>query len=441
MKLVNIRTHLWIMLVLAMGIQSVQAQEIKTLDQCIETAMDNNKKLEIGENNIQNGKDRQTQVKANLRPKVSIEADYKYFLEQPTQLMPASAFNPMAPEWKYNDAQFGVPHNINANLIFGMPIYNPELKSKIENVKMGIEVAELQLQKSAEDIQFDISNLYYNAQIILSQMKFMDDNINTSNQLHKTISLVKSHGLAKGTDVDKISLQILQLKAKRDVLQSKYEQVLNGIKMLMGISLDEKFDIESNIAYKEIADYSNKATSDVKMVELKNKLLNGELNTIDKSKLPSVMLYGSLGATGYGYDKSPNEFLDFYGVGFLGVKASYTIFDGNMAKKKKKIKLREIENNRLQLNLLKDKNHLQITNSKLKIAVASKNVETNLAQIDFAKTIYDKTVIQQKNGVASITDVLLADSTVREAQQNYLSAIVDYLKADLELKKISGNLN
>jgi OMF family outer membrane factor len=29
---------------------------------------------------------------------------------------------------------------------------------------------------------------------------------------------------------------------------------------------------------------------------------------------------------------------------------------------------------------------------------------------------------------------------LREAQQNYLSNIVEYLKADLELKKITGNL-
>ncbi len=440
MKLVNIRTHTWIMLVLALGIQTMRAQEIKTLEQCIETALSNNKKLDLNKNNIQIGIDRQKQVKANLRPKLSIDIDYKYFLEQPTQLMPAAAFNPMAPEWQYNEAQFGVPHNINANLIFGMPIYNAELKSKIENAKIGVEVAQLQLEKSSEDIQFDIANLYYNAQIILSQMKFIDDNIQTSQRLHKTISLVHSQGLAKGTDVDKISLQIIQLKSKKDVLQSKYNQVLNGMKMLMGISLDEKFDISSDIIYKEVASYETKTTTDMKMVEVKNKMLQGDINSINKSKLPTVMLYGSLGATGYGYDQSPNQFLDFYGVGFLGVKASYTIFDGNMAKKKKKIKLREIENNRIQLELLQDQNILQVTNAKLKLAAASKNVETNLAQIDFAKTIYDKTVIQQKQGEASITDVLLADNEVRQAQQNYLSSIVDYLKAELELKKTSGNL-
>ena len=52
-----------------------------------------------------------------------------------------------------------------------------------------------------------------------------------------------------------------------------------------------------------------------------------------------------------------------------------------------------------------------------------------------AKTIYDQTVLQQKQGnKASLTDVLLADNALREAQQNYLNAVIDFLKADLELK-------
>ena len=39
-------------------------------------------------------------------------------------------------------------------------------------------------------------------------------------------------------------------------------------------------------------------------------------------------------------------------------------------------------------------------------------------------TIYDQTVLQQKQGTASLTDVLLADNALREAQQNYLNALL-----------------
>jgi OMF family outer membrane factor len=68
-------------------------------------------------------------------------------------------------------------------------------------------------------------------------------------------------------------------------------------------------------------------------------------------------------------------------------------------------------------------------------------VETTTKQIELAESVYGQTVLQQKQGVANLTEVLLADNALREAQQNYLSAVIDYLKADLELKKLSGNIS
>ena len=81
-----------------------------------------------------------------------------------------------------------------------------------------------------------------------------------------------------------------------------------------------------------------------------------------------------------------------------------------------------------------------IENARLQRAVSMKTVQTAQEQIEMAQNIYDQMLLQQKQGVASITDVLLADNALREAQQSYLSAIIDLLKADLELKKTTGNL-
>jgi outer membrane protein TolC len=63
-----------------------------------------------------------------------------------------------------------------------------------------------------------------------------------------------------------------------------------------------------------------------------------------------------------------------------------------------------------------------------------------LLQIDLAKSIYENTELQRQNEVSTLTDVLMADKALREAQQNYLAAIVDYLKAELQLKNLTGNI-
>ena len=81
-----------------------------------------------------------------------------------------------------------------------------------------------------------------------------------------------------------------------------------------------------------------------------------------------------------------------------------------------------------------------VKNASQKRRVAQSSVSTISKQIELAKSVYVQTVLQQKQGVANLTEVLLADNALNEAQQNYLSAVIDYLRADLELKKLSGNL-
>lgn len=94
----------------------------------------------------------------------------------------------------------------------------------------------------------------------------------------------------------------------------------------------------------------------------------------------------------------------------------------------------ELHNNELQFGLFTEQNNMQVQNAKMQKEVAKKTVETTTEQIQLAQTIYEQTILQQKLGTASLTDVLLADNALREAQQTYLNAVIDYLKADLELK-------
>jgi len=100
-----------------------------------------------------------------------------------------------------------------------------------------------------------------------------------------------------------------------------------------------------------------------------------------------------------------------------------------------------LKNNELQISLLSEQNLMQVDNAKMQRQVARKSTETILLQMRLAQSIYNQNIIQQKEGTASLTDVLLADNALREAQQSYLNAIVDYLKADLEYKKLTGNIS
>ena len=422
--------------VLLLIINSAQAQ-IWELEQCIDTALVNNKKLEIAKNDITISENRNKEAKANLIPKVVLNGEYKYYTDLPYQLMPLSVFG--GPEGQFKEAQFGVPHNINANVQLNIPLYNPQAYGAIKATQIASEIKEIQFQKTEETIYLEVSNLYYNAQIVSNQLKFIDSNINNVSSLLQNVELLHEQLLAQKTDVDRIALQLEIIKSQREIVLNQQGQILNTLKFIMGISLDRELEVNPAIEYTKTNNHNVHSSLDLLMGQSYSSLLKSELSTLKRSRLPSVSVFGSYGTLGYGYDEKPNDFLNFYPVGLAGLQVKYPLFNGTVTHRKIEQKKIEITNSELKVALIDEQSEMLIENAKMKKTTAILTVETSLLQIDMAKSIYEDTELQRQNELSTLNDVLMADTALREAQQNYLSAIIDYLKAELELKNLTGN--
>jgi OMF family outer membrane factor len=200
-------------------------------------------------------------------------------------------------------------------------------------------------------------------------------------------------------------------------------------------------DIEPLSIYQlENKEYKNASTIEIRISETQSRLLASELRTLKNSRLPSLSIYGTYGTAGYGYDKQPNEFLKFYPIGYAGLQLTYPLFNGTITQRKINQKKLEVRNSELQQSLIADQTNMQVDNARQQKIVAQHSLETTLSQIALGQSVYGQTILQQAQGTAALADVLLADNALREAQQNYLTAVVEYLKADLELKKLTGNI-
>lgn len=441
MKLVN--THLYKMKFFAafagMILSFSATAQTWSLKQCIDTALINNKSLRIAQSDIKIANEKSKEAKGGLLPKLYANADYRYYTDLPYQLLPASVFN--GPPGVYKEAQFGVPHNVNANLMLDVPLYSAQTVGAVSISKNAKELNQILYQQSEEQVVFDVSNLYYNAQLLINRIRFIQTGISNSERLLSTIELLHKQQMAKGTDVDKVSLQKSQLNTQLDNANAQYKQILNLLKLHLGVSSAQAIDVDET--YKELKDaptFVSKPTSDIRLTDKKEMLLKSELKILKLSHLPAFSLYGSYGTTGFGNYNEKNDFFKFYPLGFAGVKMSWMIFSGTTLEHKIFQKKEEIKQNTFRKELLNDKQNIQVENAQMQYAVAKSNHTNSRLQLNLAETIYSKTILQQKEGVASLTEVLLADNAQKEAQQNYLSAMVDVMKAELELKRVSGNI-
>jgi len=438
MKLVSARKLLFPIL-FVLNLSFLQAQEVWTLQQCIDSAEVHNKRLRINSLEMESSLQQVRVVEGYRNPKLNLNADYKYFTDLPYQLMPMSVFG--GPDGQFKEAQFGVPHHINADLTLAIPIYNPELYGNIKTSKAATELTRIQSLKSKEEVFFEVSTVYYNAQILSQGLDFIDSNIINAKQLLKNVELLQTQELLTGTDVNRARLKLLQLEKERETSAAKYDRVMNVLKFLMGKPLTDPIEIDKAIDFKKIENYETGNSLSVQLAEARSNLLYTQINTLQKTRyLPSLNAFATYGTTGYGYDESPNRFLNFYPKGLAGIQLSMPLFNGMVTKRKIQHKQLEIDATAIQIELIQDQTEVNIENAVMEKNNANTTKEMVEEQLKLAELIYDQTILQHNEGIVSLTDVIMAETEVNKAQMEYLATIIEYLKADLKLKKESGNL-
>lgn len=436
-----VNTHILKYILVMLIFFSFQAQaQVKTwtLQECLDTAFVQNKNVKMAKNQSEIAYLKNREAKAQLLPKLFLQGDYRYFTELPYQLMPQSAFG--GPEGVFREIQFGVPHNISANLTFKMPLYDAQVIGGIKASETYQELTFLQEGKTKEQVYLEVSNLYYNAQILKNKLAFIRQNLDNSRKLEKSTRLLYEQTIAQLTDWDKVLLQNQQLESFALQVESQYESVLNALKFVIGLPLQTEMDIPLAIELLEQEDLLIQKSLDELIQEKKQQISLQELTTIKNSRIPSLALYGNYGRTGFGFTGQPESFLNFYPVSFVGIQFNMPLFNGTVTHKKISRKKIELQNNQLQQEKIMQQTDMLHQNALLQRHVAKSQLKTSLQQIKLAESVYQRTILQQQEGLASLTEVLLADNALRDAQQLYLNAMVEYLKANLDIKKTSGNL-
>lgn len=430
----KLRIIIILLLILNSFILSAQTY---TLRQCVDSALQNNRNIQVAQQDVFIASIKNQEAKGNLLPKINGIVDYRYYTDLPYQLMPASTFG--GPVGTYKEVQFGVPQILNANLQLTIPIYNPTAINAIKNSKLATELSEIQKMKTNEEIVMEVSIAYFNAQILLNQLTFLDSNFINMSKLELTTTILFEQQLAKATDVDRIKLQIEQLKTQRNSVFNQLQQVMNLLKFLMGKPISDTIEIQFKEEIRIENNYLHQTSSDLLLINKKIEFSHSELNGLKNSRLPSFGGYGIYGTNGFG-TTGDNSFFNFHPVGYIGAQLTIPLFNGMISHQKIKVKKVEIDKINLQKEIILEKNKLEFINAEMQLKLALSTIETVKQQIELAKKIYKNTVLQNEQGLANITELLLADNALRDAQQSYIVALVNFYKANLEYKRVTGNL-
>lgn len=426
---------------LACSLLPLGAQQVLTLEECLQIGIENNLTLQTKRNEIIKGKHSISENRSKLLPQINAVASFNDNFNPPVSVTDGSAYgNP------YNVTKT-LQYNASAGLQLQMPLYNQTIYTAMSVTKMMDEVNTLSYDKAREDLIMQITKMYYLGQSTAEQISIVKENITRLEELRDITTAFFDNGMAMEVDVKRVNINLENLQVQYDNAVAMLTQQINMLKYVIDYPAETDItltpvDTESIIPVEMSGLYEGQP--ELELLKKQSTLAEKLKKMISQGYIPSLSLTGSFMYSAF-TDKAKNWFHSgpsskWYNSSGIGLTLRVPIFDGlDKRSKIQKAKL-DIENTKLSYeNALKSlrTRYLNATNDLMN---SRRNFTKQKDNYLLAEDVYEVTSDRYREGVASMTEVLQDEMRMSEAQNNYVTAHYNYRVNNLTMLKLTGKL-
>jgi outer membrane protein len=424
-----------------------QTADSLTINQCVDIALKNNQNIQNRRLDELISQVKIDETKADLYPQVKLKGSYQYYPNVPKSLVSSALFGGPANENTY--AEFLVPQSINISTDVSWQVYNPAISAALKIGKFSKNMSAMATKDKLEALVYDVSATYLNIQINELQTDLTRSNItNLKKNLGLTTQLF-NQGLALRSDLDNLSVSIVNLETVLSNQLNGLSQLYYLLKVFMGLQPNytltiEKYKQENN-SYAPMADidpssYTNR-TSYISLKQTSD-LIQLQRQSIKAGFLPTVNLIGSFGYnglnTGFDFLKSYNG--KWNPITLVQLNLEIPLFDGFKKSNQLVRNKMELQQNQNTLDYLQNNLQMEQMNATNNYNNYIRDVEYQIKNLALANKLYNQKQLEYKNSSASLNDIIAVENTVKSAQANYLNALVKLKLAELDIKKVNGQL-
>ena len=418
----------------------VHGQQTISLKECVDFALKNHVSNVLYDNEIALAKQKSTEALAGYLPQVAANVTFDDNLKRQVSVIPAGAFSPTEIR-----IQFGNQYNTNATAQLDQVIYDKSMLVGIKAAEPNNQLSLLKKEQNQDVIIYNTVNAYFQVLVYLEQEKITLENEKKFRELLDILKLRYEKGVIKKTDVDRTKASLNNIISQKSILQTNKQVALNRLKNAMGMPLNEDIIIIPMANYESFVNIPQESTFETaNILDHKIQTNNILLQEFDVKRkqaayVPTVSAYARYGVMSFGNEFGPS-FSNWIDFSTIGLKATIPIFSGY--RKNSQLKQSEI-------SLLSAKTNLQLTDNNLGLAFKNSNAQLQKSQSDlginrenlsFAKEVFDSSNLEYQKGVSTISDLLNADYSYKEAQSNYITSLINVLSSTLEFEKSKGNL-
>lgn len=420
-----------ILLLIAFLSISVKAQEVLTVSEAIELALENNYGIKIASNNNRIAENNTSVLNSGYLPTLTGNAGATYNLDNTeAEFSDGRVTNLDGAE----SSRYNASLNLNYTLFDGLGRHYD-----YKRLKEQYQLSELEARETIENTIFQLFTVYYNVAQISENVDALEQTLSISKD--RIVRAQYQFDYGQSTKLGVLNAQVDINNDSINVINSK-QQLKNtkrDLNVVLGNAYENEFSVDTLVNFKiDISKqdlFDKMKSNNVSLLQIEKNIAINEF-TIKANKsgyLPTVGLTGT-----YGWNKNNNNAASFVAVSTNtglsgGVNLSWNLFDGGRTITQVKNAKINLENQQLQkesvlISVERDFNNAwdDYQNKLTIFRVQEENILTS-------KNNFDRT--QEKFKLGQVTSI-----EFRQAQLNLLNAELSRNQAKYQAKIAELNL-
>jgi outer membrane protein TolC len=414
-----------------------------SLEQAVETGLANNLNIKMAQRDVEAAEWKVKEYKSVGLPQVNGKIDFQNFLDIPTTLIPAQAFNPAAPADEFTPVQFGTNFNINANITLSQLLFDGSYITGLKAAKMYPVLSQQQLEMAKRDLKYNIRSAYYNAVVAEAGIGILTEIRDTTALLLQKTGLLIEAGLTDSTSYDQLSLTLVQLENSINSARRNYALALQLLRFQMGIELTA--DVAPNIRLTELLqalppaefgeNFNPTTLLEHQLMETQITLLELNTKVNANKKLPSVGAFFTHQQQAMKNDLNLFEKNTWFPATIWGLNVAIPIWSSGQLKSVVSQNQIDVVKTQEQLALIDRNMMLRVAQARTTYASALEQMVAERKNIVLAQRILQRNMIRYAEGMLSSLELTQAQTQYLNAQSSYIAAAMQLLSARVELDK------
>ena len=338
---------------------SIFSQTTFNLNAALKYAVENNNDFKNSKVDLLIADERIRESVSSGLPKINGDLGYQNYIDIPTTVLPANAFNPNAPADQLIGLQFGTSINASGTIRLDQLIFSATYVSGLKAAKVYKNLMGIIVEKAKVELLSLTTNAYFSSLIFTENQEILTASLDKLQSIQsETKSLVKE-GMIAQINEDQIDLLVLQLENRLSEMELLEKNAVSTLKFIMGYPQDSAITLSDKLSNYLIDEWGleNLNINASESIDYKIQLENVKLNSLNVKMNQATGIPSLSGFFSHQQIALRNEFnlLDsnqpWYPATFWGIRVNVPIFDSREQAAK---------TNQSKLELEKAKNSLYI---------------------------------------------------------------------------------